>query len=156
MSTHVLVWPMLERSEELSEVLIYSHLVATGCLFLLIVGLAVAMRLQTLTVTRSAEFRDAVRTAVEARQAELERKMAAVEASWEDSYKKIRRAESRAAKTEDWANRKAGEVELPGGMESAGAPVMASGFPASGVPRGPSGDDRAAERAALTARLNTR
>ncbi len=145
---------MLERSEELPEVLIYSHLVATGCLFLLIVGLAVAMRLQTLTVTRSAEFRDAVRTAVEARQAELERKMAAVEASWEDSYKKIRRAESRSAKTKDWEDRKAAEVELPEGMLSAGPPIPASGFPASGVPGGTRGDDRAAERAALTAALN--
>lgn len=144
---------MLERSEELSEVLIYSHLVATGCLFLLIVGLAVAMRLQTLTVTRSAEFRDAVRTAVEARQAELERKMAAVEASWEDMYKKIRRAESRVAKTKDWEERKAGEVELPAGLESAGAPIS---FPAMGVPGGSRGDDRAAERAALTAALNKR
>jgi len=83
----------------MSQMLIYGHLVATGVLLVAVVALWFCLKLQGLTVTRSAEFRDAVRAGVseqihqlKGRQDSLETSQEAwrrtIESSWSDWYAK--------------------------------------------------------------------
>lgn len=65
----------------MSESVMWGHLIATVVLFAGFVTVLIALKLHTLTLTRSAEFRDAVRVAVHEQIHELKGRQDALETS---------------------------------------------------------------------------
>ena len=90
----------------MTEVLLYIDLGLTAVLGVALVAISVGLKLHTLTLTRSAEFRDAVRVAVseqihelkarqDALESSTEARHKAIEASWSDWYQKNQKLANR-------------------------------------------------------------
>jgi len=96
---------------ETSQVLVWGQFILDAALISAVVGLAIAWKVSLTTVTRSAEFRESVAGAVEAKIHTLTSRCETLENSWRDWHEKHQRVAQRLNKVEGLAKAKAAEAE---------------------------------------------
>lgn len=138
-----------------TEILLWLDFAVTSVLFVAVVGLGVWSHIQSLTITRSAEFREGIRTAVGERISELERRQETLELVWEEWTKKMKSQESRLRRfnklDELREERESKEtlpaISLPDGLRAVGPPIQMGESKAATTD-----EQRAAKRRAIAAR----
>lgn len=134
---------------EMSQVVLWGQLILDAVLISTVVGLAIAWKVSLLTVTRSAEFRESVAAAVEAKIHTLTARCEALENSWRDWHEKHQRVAQRLNKVEGIAKAKA-QLEEGEAFSISGPPVDRASF---GAEQEVTADSPEAERDVARAKL---
>jgi len=141
---------------ETSQLLIWGQFILDAVLISALVGLAIAWKVSLLTVTRSAEFRESVAAAVEAKIHTLTARCEALENSWRDWHEKHQRVAQRLNKVEGIARAKA--EGRPGTEEEvfsiSGPPVDREGKPLGELTTESPEHERDAARAKITREIH--
>lgn len=134
---------------ETSQVLVWGQFILDAALISAVVGLAIAWKVSLTTVTRSAEFRESVAAAVEAKIHTLTSRCETLENSWRDWHEKHQRVAQRLNKVEGLAKAKAA-AEEDDAFTVSGPAVDRSSFGGSEVTAESSEAERDVARAKLT------